>query len=151
MALPGEPRLVPVVKFPLPGVVTIPRHVAASHVEGVTRAALVETFSRITPELIDGVPDGPPADSRRSSRWTMVADATGRDGRSARGVVSGPDTYGATALIAVALPPPDPGRRGMSTRVGCDQLVAPHPSWELLLSDAPDQLQPLVEPHPSHT
>jgi short subunit dehydrogenase-like uncharacterized protein len=89
------------VKFPLPGVVTIPRHVAASHVEGVTRATLVEAFSQVTPELIDSVPDGPPASSRSATRWTIVADAAGSDGRSARGVVSGSDTYGATALIAV--------------------------------------------------
>jgi short subunit dehydrogenase-like uncharacterized protein len=101
MTLPGEPGPVPVVKFPLPGVVTIPRHVAASHVEGVTKASLVEAFSQITPELIGGVPDGPSADSRKAARWTIVADAAGSDGRSARGVVTGPDTYGATALIAV--------------------------------------------------
>jgi short subunit dehydrogenase-like uncharacterized protein len=30
-----------------------------------------------------------------------VVDALGRDGRSARGVVSGPDTYGTTAVVAV--------------------------------------------------
>jgi hypothetical protein len=101
MTFPGEPQPAPVVKFPLPGVVTIPRHVTASHVEGVTRAALVEAFSQVTPELIDNVPDGPPAGSRSATRWTIVADAAGSDGRSARGVVSGHDTYGATALIAV--------------------------------------------------
>ncbi len=35
------------------------------------------------------------------ARWTVVAEAVGADGRRARGVVSGPDTYGATAVIAV--------------------------------------------------
>jgi short subunit dehydrogenase-like uncharacterized protein len=97
----GEPGPVPVVKFPLPGVVTIPRHVPASHVEGVARAVLVEAFSQITPELIDAVPDGPSEASRAAVRWTVVAEATGADGRCARGVVSGPDTYGATAVIVV--------------------------------------------------
>ena len=101
MTFPDEPQPVPVVKFPLPGVVTIPRHVIASHVEGVTKATLVEAFSQVTPELIDNVPDGPPAGSRSATIWTIVADATGSDGRCARGVVSGHDTYGATALIAV--------------------------------------------------
>jgi short subunit dehydrogenase-like uncharacterized protein len=101
VAFPGEPEPVPVVKFPLPGVVTIPRHVSASHVEAVARATLVEAFSQITPELIDAVPDGPSEASRTATWWTIVAEVTGVDGRRARGVVSGPDTYGATALIAV--------------------------------------------------
>jgi short subunit dehydrogenase-like uncharacterized protein len=101
VTFPGEPVPVPVVKFPLPGVATIPRHVPASHVEGVARAGLVEAFSQITPELIDAVPDGPSEASRAATRWTVVAEATGADGRRARGVVSGPDTYGASAIIAV--------------------------------------------------
>jgi short subunit dehydrogenase-like uncharacterized protein len=61
----------------------------------------VEAFSQITPELIDAVPDGPSEASRAATRWTVVAEATGADGRRARGVVSGPDTYGASAIIAV--------------------------------------------------
>lgn len=98
---PGEPGPVPVVKFPLPGVATIPRHVCASHVEAVAKATLVEAFSHISPELIGAVPEGPSEASRNATRWTVVAEATGTDGRRARGVVSGPDTYGATAVIAV--------------------------------------------------
>jgi short subunit dehydrogenase-like uncharacterized protein len=47
------------------------------------------------------VPDGPSKASRAATRWTILAEATGTDGRRARGVVSGPDTYGATAVIAV--------------------------------------------------
>lgn len=101
LTFPGEREPVPVVKFPLPGVATIPRHVRASHVEAVARSVLVEAFSQITPELIDAVPDGPSAASRAATRWTIVAEATGTDGRRARGVVSGPDSYGATAVIAV--------------------------------------------------
>jgi short subunit dehydrogenase-like uncharacterized protein len=101
LTFPGEQEPVPVVKFPLPGVATIPRHVRASHVEAVARAVLVEAFSQITSELIDAVPDGPSAASRAATRWTIVAEATGTDGRRARGVVSGPDSYGATAVIAV--------------------------------------------------
>jgi short subunit dehydrogenase-like uncharacterized protein len=98
---PGEPQPVPVVKFPLPGVATIPRHIPVPHVAGVTKSTLVEAFAQITPDLIDAVPDGPSQDSRSATRWTVVAEAVGGDGRRARGVVSGQDTYGATAVIAV--------------------------------------------------
>jgi short subunit dehydrogenase-like uncharacterized protein len=101
MRFPGEPQPVPVVKFPLPGVATIPRHVPVPHVEAVTKATLAAAFSQITPELIDAVPDGPWEESRSATRWTVIAEAVGGDGRRARGVVSGPDTYGVTALIAV--------------------------------------------------
>jgi short subunit dehydrogenase-like uncharacterized protein len=101
VTFPGLPEAVPVVKFPLPGVATIPRHVSASHVEAVAPAALAQAFSQITPELINALPDGPPEADRAAARWTIVAEATGTDGRIARGVVSGPDTYGTTAVIAV--------------------------------------------------
>jgi short subunit dehydrogenase-like uncharacterized protein len=101
VTFPGEPDAVPVVKFPLPGVATIPRHVPAAHIEAVARATLVESFSGITPDLIAAVPEGPSPASRAATRWTILAEATSTDGRHARGVVSGPDTYGATAVIAV--------------------------------------------------
>jgi short subunit dehydrogenase-like uncharacterized protein len=101
VTFPGETAPVPVVKFPLPAIATIPRHVSASYVEAVARAALVEAFSQITPELIDAVPDGPSEASRAATQWTIVAEATGAGGGRARGVVSGPDTYVATAVLAV--------------------------------------------------
>jgi short subunit dehydrogenase-like uncharacterized protein len=101
VAFPGGPGPVPAARFPLPGVATVPRHVHAQHVEGVVRTELVAAFSTVTPEVVDSVPDGPSEDDRRAGRWTVMAEATGRDGRSARGVVSGPDTYGSTAVIAV--------------------------------------------------
>lgn len=64
MRFPGEPQPVPVVKFPLPGVATIPRHISVPHLAGVARSTLVEAFAQITPDLIDAVPDGPSKDSR---------------------------------------------------------------------------------------
>jgi short subunit dehydrogenase-like uncharacterized protein len=58
-------------------------------------------FSAISPELLDSLPEGPSEDDRRAQRFTIVIDAIGSDGRPARGVARGPDTYGTTAVIAV--------------------------------------------------
>ncbi|NUR90397.1 MAG: NAD(P)H-binding protein [Nonomuraea sp.] len=100
--LPGQAEATPVMAFPVPEVVTIPRHIRVRHVEGLTEAALGDRLNvPLTPELIDGLPEGPDEDSRRTQRFTYVLDATGTDGRRARGVVQGPDTYGTTAVIAV--------------------------------------------------
>jgi short subunit dehydrogenase-like uncharacterized protein len=101
LAFPGEAWAAPVVKFALPGVVTIPRHVPTRHLEGLAKAELAALFSAATAELIDAVPEGPAADSRRAGGWFIVAEATGRDGRTARATVEGTDTYGSTAVIAV--------------------------------------------------
>jgi short subunit dehydrogenase-like uncharacterized protein len=92
---------VPVVKFPLPAVVTVPRHVPARRVEGVTTADVVSAFAAVTPELIESLPEGPPAASRDEARWILVVEAVGADGRTARGVVHGADMQGITAVIAV--------------------------------------------------
>jgi short subunit dehydrogenase-like uncharacterized protein len=92
---------VPVVKFPLPAVVTVPRHVPAQHVEGVTTADVVPAFAAVTPELIDSLPEGPPDENRAEAQWIIVVEAVGADGRQARGVVHGADMQGSTAVIAV--------------------------------------------------
>lgn len=92
---------VPVVKFPLPAVVTVPRHVRASHVEGLARAELVAGFADITRELVENVPEGPSEENRQAARWIIVVEATGEDGSHARGVVEGFDMQGSTAVIAV--------------------------------------------------
>ena len=101
MTFPGSSEPTPVARFPLPGVVTVPRHVPARQVDGFAKADLMTAFSAVTPDLLASVPDGPSEQSRRATRWTIVAEALGRDGRWARGAVSGPDTYGTTATIAV--------------------------------------------------
>jgi short subunit dehydrogenase-like uncharacterized protein len=92
---------VPVVKFPLPAVVTVPRHVPARHVEGVSTADLAPGFAGLTPELIESLPEGPLADSRQETRWIIAVEAVGEDGRPARGIVHGADLQGSTAVIAV--------------------------------------------------
>ncbi|GAA4634174.1 saccharopine dehydrogenase NADP-binding domain-containing protein [Actinoallomurus vinaceus] len=101
MAFPGDDRPAAVRKFPLPGVVTVPRHVPARHVSGVAKAELVAAFSAITPELLDAVPEGPADEHRSAGRWTLVVEATGREGGRARGVAEGSDIQGSTAVIAV--------------------------------------------------
>lgn len=99
MAFLGEQ--VPVVKFPLPAVVTVPRHVRAARVEGVARQDLVAAFAGVTPEIVESVPEGPSRELRGAARWVVAVEAVGEDGRHARGVVHGTDSYGTTAVIAV--------------------------------------------------
>jgi short subunit dehydrogenase-like uncharacterized protein len=100
--LPGASQPTAVAKFPLPEVVTIPRHVPARHVEGLAEAALSARLSTpLTPEIIDTLPEGPTEDGRRTQRFTYLVDVTGADERRIRGAVQGPDTYGTTAVIAV--------------------------------------------------
>ncbi|MDT0347041.1 saccharopine dehydrogenase family protein [Streptomyces litchfieldiae] len=91
----------PVVKFALPGVVTVPRHVRAGHIEGVIAAEVAEAFTSITGEWADSLPSGPDAGQRAAGRWRMAAHATAADGREAHGAVWGTDVYGTTATIAV--------------------------------------------------
>jgi short subunit dehydrogenase-like uncharacterized protein len=102
VALPGEPEATPVVRFPLAEVVTIPRHVGVRYLEGLVEAELMERLNTpVPPEIIDGLPEGPTEESRQEQRFTYVLDALSADGRRARGVVRGSDTYGTTAAIAV--------------------------------------------------
>lgn len=102
ITLPGRSEATPVMAFPVPEVVTIPRHIRVRHVQGLTEAALGDRLNTpLTPEIIESLPEGPDEDGRRTQHFTYVLDATGTDGRRARGIVQGPDTYGTTAVIAV--------------------------------------------------
>lgn len=102
ITLPGQSEATPVMAFPVPEVVTIPRHIRVRHVQGLTEAALGDRLNTpLTPDIIESLPEGPDEDSRRTQRFTYVLDATGTDGRRTRGIVRGPDTYGTTAVIAV--------------------------------------------------
>lgn len=98
--LPGATEPVPVVKFGVPEIATVPRHVAARRVEAVTTAEVAGLFSSVTPELVESLPEGPGEDVRGTDEFTLVADLRGPDG-SARGVLTGADTYGTTAVAAV--------------------------------------------------
>ncbi|MGP3913886.1 hypothetical protein [Nonomuraea sp. 10N515B] len=102
ITLPGQSEATPVMAFPVSEVVTIPRHIRVRHVQGLTEAALgAQLNTPLTPEIIQSLPEGPDEDSRRTQHFTYVLDATSTDGRRARGIVRGPDTYGITAVIAV--------------------------------------------------
>ena len=100
MGFGAEPT--PVAPFALPAVVTVPRHVEARYVGGLAPADLATQFVAVTPELAEiRGGDGPSPEERVASRWTLVVEAVGLDQRPASGAVSGPDTYGLTAVIAV--------------------------------------------------
>jgi short subunit dehydrogenase-like uncharacterized protein len=101
ITLPASPEPIPLMKFPMPEVVTIPRHVRVRHVAGLTEAALGTRLSiPITPEIINSLPEGPTDDSRRGQQFTYLIEAVSTDGRRTRGTVQGADTYGITAVIA---------------------------------------------------
>ncbi|MFJ2828424.1 saccharopine dehydrogenase family protein [Streptomyces sp. NPDC087263] len=98
---PGSTAPVPVTTFALPGVITIPRHVAARRIHSAIRTDVAALFASLTPDTVDSIPETVAEDARRASRWLMKADATGTDGSRAQGWVTGPDGYGLTAVIAV--------------------------------------------------
>ncbi|WUH98532.1 saccharopine dehydrogenase NADP-binding domain-containing protein [Spirillospora sp. NBC_00431] len=108
---------VPVVKFAMPAVVTIPRHVRVDHVQGFLDAATGArlTGSALTDELVEAMPEGPSEENRREQRFTVVVDATGHDGRTIQAMATGTDTYGTPARMAVegarrlVVDPPKPG------------------------------------------
>jgi len=83
-------------------VVTIPRHTEVRHVESHVDATVgAQLDTPLTPQIIDSLPEGPTEEDRRTQRFTYLIDAVSRDGRAARGMVQGRDTYGITAVIAV--------------------------------------------------
>ncbi|MDL4817857.1 saccharopine dehydrogenase family protein [Actinomadura opuntiae] len=102
LAVPGErDGEVPVGSFPLPGVVTVPRHVRARRVRSALRAEVAAMFRGLTADLVESVPVEPDEASRAASRWLMLAEASDGAGRTARGWVTGTDPYGITAVVAV--------------------------------------------------
>ncbi|WP_067670813.1 saccharopine dehydrogenase family protein [Nocardia miyunensis] len=98
---PGQTQPASLCAFGLPGVVTIPRHVAAERVRGAIRAEVAILFTGLTEASAEMVPEVVPMQARRDGRWLMLAEVTGADGRRSRGWVTGPDGYGLTAVIAV--------------------------------------------------
>jgi short subunit dehydrogenase-like uncharacterized protein len=114
----------PVVRYPGGEIVTVPRHVDTRSIRyrwattafapspalagvvpftfPVLRALLRTPLRDLAESQLDRVlPEGPAEDQRRAGRWTIVAEAHGRDGSVGRAVVSGRDMYGITAVIAV--------------------------------------------------
>lgn len=57
---PDSPEPVPLMKFPMPEVITIPRHIRVQRVTGLAEATLGDQLSTpITPQLISSLPEGP--------------------------------------------------------------------------------------------
>jgi short subunit dehydrogenase-like uncharacterized protein len=101
MSFPDTPEPLAIAPFPLPPVITVPRHLPARRVSGFITADVVAAFDALTAALVESLPEGPSADRRVRDRFTVVTDVLGEDGRTVRGVVRGTDTYGTTAVIAV--------------------------------------------------
>lgn len=107
-----------VARYPAGEVVTVPRHVRTSEmVLRLTGASITPRAPWLLPvagplvppllrtpikglldRVIGRLPEGPGEDARRAVRWTITVEATGEDGRIARGQVAGPDVYGLTAV-----------------------------------------------------
>ena len=107
-----------VARYPAGEVVTVPRHVRTREIVlRMTGASLTPGAPGVLPVVaplvppllrtpakglldraIENLPEGPPEDERQAVRWTIVVGAWGEHGRVARGVVSGPDIYGLTAV-----------------------------------------------------
>jgi short subunit dehydrogenase-like uncharacterized protein len=98
---PGQVEPVAVQPFALPGVVTVPAHVQTPRVRTVLRSDVAVGFTGLTADVVESVPETVDAETRRAGRWLMLAEATGADGRRARGWVTGDDGYRLTAVIAV--------------------------------------------------
>jgi short subunit dehydrogenase-like uncharacterized protein len=115
-----------VARYPSGEIVTVPRHVDTRSVRAQITAKSFAPHPRLTSAVpaaaafvvspllrtplrgafdavIDRLPEGPAEDARRSSAFTIVADARGVDGTSARAIVEGRDVYGITAVIAVEI------------------------------------------------
>ena len=131
-----------VTKYPGGELITVPRHldvqavreritasslaphsrlsgvVAAS--SGVLRTVLGTPLRDLADTVIDRLPEGPPEDARRASRYTVVAEAHGTDGGVGRVVVGGSDVYGITAVIVVEL-----ARRVTAQGFGATGVLAP--------------------------
>jgi short subunit dehydrogenase-like uncharacterized protein len=88
--------------------VTVPRHTdvreVRSYLQAPALAAHTGRFGKLVAPLLRlstlAGPEGPSAESRRGSRFVVVAEARGAAG-SGRAVLSGSDPYGLTALLLV--------------------------------------------------
>lgn len=109
-------------RYPCGEQITVPRHVEVENIRAVidlhaliglplgplaapamTLGGLVmrRPLRRTLGGLLARLPEGPGERARQASRFTVVCDALGADGRRRRGVIRGSDVYGLTAAIAV--------------------------------------------------
>ena len=132
-----------VARYPAGEIVTVPQHVDTRSVRaritarsfaptarltrfvpaiaGFVLAPLLRTpLSDLCDVVIRRLPEGPSEEDRRASAFTVVADAHGVDGQTARVVVEGRDVYGITAVMAVEF-----ARRMSDDRFGVSGALAP--------------------------
>lgn len=109
-------------RYPSGEVITVPRHTRTRKVTALINAGgiapgplasalpfampgvaltLRTPLRRALGRTIDLLPEGPSEEDRRGAEFTVVAEARGADGRTARGVVTGTDVYGLTAVALV--------------------------------------------------
>jgi short subunit dehydrogenase-like uncharacterized protein len=99
VVFPGESQPSEVVKFALPEVATVPRHVPADHVEGVADSEVAMLFANFTSDFAESLPEFPQDDLNNPDRFLVLADVTGPGG-GARGYAEGTNTYRFTAIAA---------------------------------------------------
>jgi short subunit dehydrogenase-like uncharacterized protein len=110
----------PMARYPSGEPITVPRHVEVRTVRTMLTAAtmappravrllpaLVPAFGAamrtplrsLAERLVDRLPEGPDPEARRAARWMIVCEARPvGGGASRRGVISGSDVYGLTAV-----------------------------------------------------
>lgn len=112
-----------VARYPTGEVVTVPRHTPTRNLRARISTASIapEAVGALVPSatpllglllrspvrhlldrVIDRLPEGPGEAERGAVRYTIVAGATGEDGRTAQGVVTGTDIYGTTSRIVAS-------------------------------------------------
>ena len=128
----GRQRMI---RYPAGEPITVPRHVETRNVRMLLSAetvvprrlaallpvtapaiglAMRSPLRGLAPRLVARLPEGPKEESRRANRFTIVCDARA-GGRRRRGVVTGSDVYGLTAVTTVhaALLAAAPGFEGL--------------------------------------
>ncbi|TCP47260.1 short subunit dehydrogenase-like uncharacterized protein [Tamaricihabitans halophyticus] len=143
---PGQRKASPMIKFPSGEIVTVPRHVDVANMDiAIDACALVPSRSfaslstrmgpimaltlrsplrRLFDVLIDRLPEGPNESKRRKSTFTVMAIARRNDGSEIRGIVSGRDIYGSTAVMCVE------GARRLATGSSPAGVLAPAQAFD---------------------
>ncbi|MFI6868971.1 saccharopine dehydrogenase NADP-binding domain-containing protein [Nocardia sp. NPDC050406] len=96
MTFPGDSTPTPVAKFQQPPVLTLPRHTNVSFVAGVVATDMLTQLANLTPDILNSLPAPSP-----HLHYDLVLDATTPDGTTIRALLTGPDAYRDTALMAV--------------------------------------------------
>ena len=118
-SFPAPVGMQPMVRYPAGEPITVPRHVDTRRVRMLLAASTVAPrgaapllpvlmpaigaamrtpLKNLAVRLVDRLPEGPDLEDRRGARWMIVCEASSTGGGKRRGLVSGPDVYGLTAV-----------------------------------------------------